>query len=99
MNEQHRLDYGMIGESGTLEAEPGLWLHVVRVATTQADLTINYLLRNTPQHIHLPANTVILANRFLEIMEGTLTPCYYCHVGADRARSILLGMWAERVHA
>jgi len=76
VNEQHRLDYGMIGESGTLEAEPGLWLHVVRVATTQADLTINYLLRNTPQHIHLPANTVILANRFLEIMEGTLTPPY-----------------------
>lgn len=76
LNEHHTLDYGMIGESGTLEAEPGLWLHVVRVATTQADLTVNYLLRETRNYIPMPANTVILANRFLEIMEGTLTPPY-----------------------
>lgn len=98
VNEHHTLDYGMIGESGTLEAEPGLWLHVVRVAATQADLTINYLLRDTPNYLQLPANTVILANRFLEIMEGTLTPpysamwvniehdpsCLVCGIGSSR---------------
>lgn len=98
VNEHHTLDYGMIGENGTLEAEPGLWLHVVRVAATQADLTINYLLRDTPNYLQLPANTVILANRFLEIMEGTLTPpysamwvniehdpsCLVCGIGSSR---------------
>ena len=35
------LDYGMIGPDGTLAAEPGLWLHVVRIAATQADLALN----------------------------------------------------------
>jgi molybdopterin/thiamine biosynthesis adenylyltransferase len=68
------LDYGMIGESGTLEAEPGLWLHVVRVASTQADLAVNELLNGTAVHFAMPANTVILANRPLEIVEGEVTP-------------------------
>jgi molybdopterin/thiamine biosynthesis adenylyltransferase len=64
------LDYGMIGPDGTLEAEPGLWLHVVRIAATQADLALNHLLRGTDVHREMPANTVILANTFLEIYEG-----------------------------
>ena len=41
------LDYGMIGADGTLEAEPGLWLHVVRVASVQADMALNELLNGT----------------------------------------------------
>lgn len=72
----HDLDYGMIGPDGTLEAEPGLWLHVVRVAATQADLALNELLRDTPQYRRMPGNTVILANRALEIFEGRITPPY-----------------------
>ncbi|MBN1963804.1 MAG: ThiF family adenylyltransferase [Anaerolineae bacterium] len=70
------LDYGMIGPDGTLEAEPGLWLHVVRVASTQADLALNELLRGTDQFIEMPSNTVILANRALEIFAGQVTPPY-----------------------
>jgi molybdopterin/thiamine biosynthesis adenylyltransferase len=70
------LDYGMIGPDGTLEAEPGLWLHVVRVASVQADLALNELLRGTDQYHRMPGNTVILANRPLEIFEGNITPPY-----------------------
>jgi molybdopterin/thiamine biosynthesis adenylyltransferase len=70
------LDYGMIGPGGTLEAEPGLWLHVVRVASVQADLALNQLLEGTAVHREMPANTVILANTALEILTGELTPPY-----------------------
>lgn len=70
------LDYGMIGESGTLESEPGLWLHVVRVASAQADIALNELLLNSPAHQTMPGNTVIMANRSLEIMEGVMSPPY-----------------------
>jgi hypothetical protein len=64
------LDYGMIGPEGTLEAEPGLWLHVLRVATVQADLALNELLRDTSIYQRMPANTIIMANRELEIIDG-----------------------------
>ncbi len=64
------LDYGMIGTDGTLAAEPGLWLHVVRVAASQADMTLNQLLTNTAVYRALPANTVVLANTYLEVYEG-----------------------------
>jgi molybdopterin/thiamine biosynthesis adenylyltransferase len=64
------LDYGMIGPDGTLAAEPGLWLHVVRIAATQADLTLNYLLEDTAVHRQMPANTLVMANTYLEIYEG-----------------------------
>jgi molybdopterin/thiamine biosynthesis adenylyltransferase len=70
------LDYGMIGPEGTLEAEPGLWLHVVRVAATQADMTLNVLLQGTSAHKTLPANTVILANTALEIIAGQINQPY-----------------------
>jgi molybdopterin/thiamine biosynthesis adenylyltransferase len=64
------LDYGMIGPEGTLEAEPGLWLHVVRIAGVQADMVLNHLLRGTEVHREMPANTVVLANTYLEVYEG-----------------------------
>jgi molybdopterin/thiamine biosynthesis adenylyltransferase len=70
------LDYGMIGPDGTLEAEPGLWLDVVRVAGAQADLTLNELLRDTTAYKAMPANTVILANSALEIVSGQISPPY-----------------------
>lgn len=70
------LDYGMIGPDGTLAAEPGLWLHVVRIAATQADLALNQLLLDTEAHRDLIANTVIMANTRLEIYEGRMTPPY-----------------------
>jgi molybdopterin/thiamine biosynthesis adenylyltransferase len=70
------LDYGMIGPDGTLAAEPGLWLHVVRVAATQADLTLNYLLEDTAAHRRMPANTVVMANTHLEIYEGQMALPY-----------------------
>lgn len=70
------LDYGMIGPDGTLAAEPGLWLHVVRVAAAQADMALNALLEDTEAHVEMPGNTVILANRQLEIYEGRVTPPY-----------------------
>lgn len=64
------LDYGMIGPEGTLEAEPGLWLHVVRVAAAQADLALNALFAGTSAYRPSPANTVILANTRMEILSG-----------------------------
>jgi molybdopterin/thiamine biosynthesis adenylyltransferase len=70
------LDYGMIGPEGTLEAEPGLWLHVVRVASVQADMALNELLKGTDIYRTLPGNTVILANTALEIIAGEITPPY-----------------------
>lgn len=70
------LDYGMIGKDGTLEAEPGLWLHVARVAATQADLTLNELLATTNIYKTMPANTVILANTALEILSGHISQPY-----------------------
>lgn len=70
------LDYGLLNEEGTLDAEPGLWLHVVRVASTQADMALNELLRHTPAYRVLPGNTVILANHALEIIEGHTTLPY-----------------------
>ncbi|MFN8530348.1 MAG: ThiF family adenylyltransferase [Anaerolineae bacterium] len=75
-NESGELDYGMIGKEGTLEAEPGLWLHVARIAGTQADMALNELLSGTPVHRTMPGNTVILANTALEILEGHVTPPY-----------------------
>jgi len=73
-NAAGELDYGMIGPEGTLEAEPGLWLHVVRVAAAQTDLALKFLLQETDHYQELPANTLILANNAIEIIEGEVTP-------------------------
>lgn len=70
------LDYGMIGPDGTLAAEPGLWLHVVRIASAQADMALNYLLLDTAIHRNMPGNTVVMANTFLEVYEGRKTAPY-----------------------
>lgn len=73
VNDEGELDYGMIGPEGTIEAEPALWLHVVRVALTQSDFALKFLLRETDQYSSLPTNTVILANNALEILTGEIT--------------------------
>jgi molybdopterin/thiamine biosynthesis adenylyltransferase len=70
------LDYGMIGADGTIAAEPGLWLHVVRIAAAHADRALNELLVGQPVHREYPANTVIMANVAMEIFEGVVTPPY-----------------------
>jgi molybdopterin/thiamine biosynthesis adenylyltransferase len=68
------LDYGMVGPDGTLEAEPGLWLHVAKVATIQTDFAINELLAGSAQRPPYPANTIILANSSMEIVDGEVSP-------------------------
>ena len=68
------LDYGMIGAEGTLEAEPGLWLHVTRVAGVQSDFALKELMKETDLYQPFPGNTVILANNALEIIEDEITP-------------------------
>lgn len=96
-DEAGELDYGMIGAEGTLEAEPALWLHVVRVASAQADLALHYLLRSDDS---LPANTAILANRAIEIIEGTTTPPYgaiWIDIERDRACLVCGGQFAEQI--
>lgn len=65
------LDYGQIGQDGTLKAEPGLWIHVVRIAAAQADVALTLLLPGTRPP--LPANTLVMANAALEIIEGQTT--------------------------
>lgn len=72
-NPDQVLDYGMIGPDGTLESEPGLWLHVVRVASVQAHMVLNELLKGTDVYDPMPGNTVILANVALEILSGQIT--------------------------
>ncbi len=64
------LDYGMIGAAGTLEAEPGLWVNVTKVAGIQTDLIINELLRGASAHEPMPANTLIVTNSAMDIFEG-----------------------------
>lgn len=76
MDSTEELDYGMIGPEGTLEAEPGLWLHVTRVAGAQADLALNELLFGTNVYKAMPANTVIMANAALEILDGQISEPY-----------------------
>lgn len=66
------LDYGMIGEMGTLDAEPGLWVHVTKVAGIQTDLIINELLRGTSAHEEMPGNTLMVANSYMDIIEGQM---------------------------
>jgi molybdopterin/thiamine biosynthesis adenylyltransferase len=68
------LDYGMVGPDGTLEAEPGLWLHVAKVASIQTDFAINELLAGSPERPPYPANTIILANATMEILDGEVSP-------------------------
>ena len=102
------LDYGMIGKDGTLEAEPGLWLHVARVAATQADMALNELLAGTSVHKVMPANTVILANTALEILSGQISQPYSaewvnierdpnCLVCGDALRNDLSGEAHEEI--
>jgi hypothetical protein len=43
---------------------------VVRIAATQADFALNHLMEDTQVHHKMPANTVVIANTFLEIYEG-----------------------------
>ena len=64
------LDYGLVGEAGTLDAEPGLWVSVTKVAGIQTDLIINELLRGTSACETMPANTLIVANGYMDIIEG-----------------------------
>lgn len=70
MNPVGDLDYGMIDETGTLDAEPGLWANVTKVAGIQTLLIINELLRGTTAHNEMPANTIIAANTYIDIIEG-----------------------------
>lgn len=91
------LDYGMIGEEGTLEAEPGLWLHVVRVAAAQADMTLNELLRETDVHRATPGNTVVLANTTLEIIDGE-TSLPYTAVWATVERNPHCLVCGDKLH-
>ena len=95
------LDYGMIGPDGTLAAEPGLWLDVVRVAAVQADIALGHLLAPTGQRRPLPANTVILANTYLEIFEGqTALPYSAEWLKVERnARCLVCGPYRDRAGA
>lgn len=70
--EDGALDYGMIGKEGTLEAEPGLWVHVTKVASIQTDIILNELLRGSDASEDMPANTIIVANNEMEILEDVV---------------------------
>ncbi len=70
LNPGGELDYGMIGELGALDAEPGLWVNVTKVAGIQTGLIINELLRGASAHEEMPANTLIVANTYMDIIES-----------------------------
>jgi hypothetical protein len=92
------LDYGMIGPQGTLEGEPGLWLHVAKVAAVQTDFALNELLAGSDVRSPYPANTLIMANVAMEILDGEISPPHtslwvnvqrnpYCLVCGDEVSS------------
>ena len=68
------LDYGLSVEEQTLRAEPGLWLDVVRVAAAQSYFALTELLHGVNNNGDLRANTLVIANRDMEIFEGVNTP-------------------------
>jgi molybdopterin/thiamine biosynthesis adenylyltransferase len=74
--EDGALDYGMIGAEGTLEAEPGLWVHVTKIASIQTDIVLNELLRGTDVSEEMPANTLIVANNSMEIVNGQINEAH-----------------------
>lgn len=91
------LDYGMIGAEGTLDAEPGLWVHVTKVASIQTDIVLNELLRGLDVSEEMPGNTIIVANNSMEIVEDAVNDPHTalwvhiprdpdCLVCGDRAR-------------
>lgn len=96
--ENGQLDYGMIGAEGTLDAEPGLWVHVTKVASIQTDLVLNELLRGLDDvSEEMPSNTIIVANNSMEILEDAVNDAHTalwveiprdpdCLVCGDRAR-------------
>jgi hypothetical protein len=47
-------------------------VHVTKVASIQTDLIINELLHGTDVSEEMPANTVIVANSEMEIVEGVV---------------------------
>ena len=76
------LDYGMIGEAGVLATEPSLWVNVTKIAGIQTDLVLNELLHGSAYHEAMPGNTLIAANRALEIIE-------------DQANEAHTSLWVE----
>jgi molybdopterin/thiamine biosynthesis adenylyltransferase len=72
--EGEALDYGMVNERGTIAAEPGLWTHVVKVAAVQTDFALNELLSGSTARPAYPANTLIIANNAMEIIEDQPSP-------------------------
>ena len=68
------LDYGLSVEEQTLRAEPGLWLDVVHVAAAQSYFALTELLHGVNNNGDLRANTLVIANRDMEIFEGVNTP-------------------------
>ena len=63
-------DYGLVGETGLLASEPGLWVNVTKVAGIQTDLVLNELLSGSSAHQEMPANTVIVTNVYMDVIEG-----------------------------
>ena len=86
------LDYGMIGEAGTLEAEPGLWVNVTKVAGIQTDLILNELQRGASAHEPMPANTLIVTNSYIGHFRGGGKRSAYRHLDRNRARPRLPGL-------
>ena len=70
MNTAGELDYGLVGAAGTLDTEPGLWVNVTKIAGIQTSLILNELLQNSPAHEEMPANTIIVTNAYMDIIEG-----------------------------
>lgn len=57
------LDYGQVRADGTLQGEPGLGLHIARIALAQADFALRNLLSGTDSPLDsLPGNVYIMAN-------------------------------------
>ena len=71
------LDYGLSLEEQELRAEPGLWLDVVRVAAAQTYFALEVLLQGEKAEASLRANTLLIANRDIEIFEGEITPAQH----------------------
>lgn len=77
------LDYGIIGENGTLQGEPGLGIHVIRVTVLLADWALRVLLIGSGSPLGMPDGNVALVSNDV----------FYDTVGTDEhGKPIVLGL-------
>lgn len=85
---KENLEYGVFDEKGTLHGEPGLGIHVKRIASFQSDWAIRELLKGKGSTLtEFPAQVLVFNNEAREIFEDSpkCKPCtgLWVHIQKD----------------